>query len=108
MMVVETPGNAPQPPRKFNSGGGGSQEPKTPQRQYSFKEEQVVTIFHLLNKGNKLKLPEVKRPEEAGRTNDLIYCLYHRMVHHPTTRCYILKDKIQAMVDAGVLTLKSE
>ena len=30
------------------------------------------------------------------------------MVHHPTSRCFILKDKIQALVDAGVLTLKSE
>ena len=68
----------------------------------------MVTIFHLLNKGNKLKLPEIKHPEEASRTNDPNYYLYHRIVHHPTTRCYILKDKIQALVDAGVLTLKSE
>ena len=30
------------------------------------------------------------------------------MVHQPTSRCYILKDKIQALIDAGVLTLKSE
>jgi len=30
------------------------------------------------------------------------------MVHHPTSRCFALKDKIQALVDAGVLTLKSE
>jgi len=30
------------------------------------------------------------------------------MVHHPTGICFVLKDKIQALVDAGVLTLKSE
>jgi len=30
------------------------------------------------------------------------------MVHHPTNRCFVLKDKIQALMDAGVLTLKSE
>ena len=30
------------------------------------------------------------------------------MVHHPTSRCYALKDKIQALIEAGVLTLKSE
>ena len=30
------------------------------------------------------------------------------MVHHSVSRCYVLKDKIQALVDAGVLTLKSE
>jgi len=30
------------------------------------------------------------------------------MVHHPTCRYNILKDKIQALIEAGVLTLKSE
>ena len=30
------------------------------------------------------------------------------MVHHPTSRCFILKEKIQALVDDRVLTLKSE
>jgi len=30
------------------------------------------------------------------------------MVHHPTDKCFVLKDKIQALVNAGVLTLKSE
>ena len=30
------------------------------------------------------------------------------MVHHPTNKCFVLKDKIQALIDAGVLTLKSE
>jgi len=30
------------------------------------------------------------------------------MVHHPTDKCFILKDKIQVLVDVGVLTLKSE
>jgi len=30
------------------------------------------------------------------------------MVHHPTNKCFVFKDKIQALVDAGVLTLKSE
>ena len=43
-----------------------------------------------------------------GRTNDPKYCLYYRMIHHPTDKCYVLKDIIQALVDAGVLTLKME
>ena len=43
-----------------------------------------------------------------GRTNDPNFFLFHRMVHHPTDKCFVLKDKIQALVDAGVLTLKSE
>ena len=68
----------------------------------------MVTIFHLLIKSNRLKLPDVIKPEEAGRMNDSNYCLYHRMIHHPTSKCFVLKDRIQALVEAGVLTLKSE
>jgi len=30
------------------------------------------------------------------------------MVHHPTNKYFVLKDKIQALVDARVLTLKLE
>ena len=58
--------------------------------------------------GGKLKLPEIRRPNEVGRTNDPNNCLFHRMVHHPTNKCFVLKDKILALVDAGVLTLNSE
>jgi len=95
-----------QPKQKSNTNG--NQEFKFPPNVYSFKDEQVVTIFHLLHKGNKLKLPEVRWPNEVGRTNKPTYCLFHSVVHHPTSRCYVLKDKIQALVDAGVLTLKLE
>jgi len=74
---------------------GDSNKTSEYQRQYSFKYEHVVTLFHLLNKGKKLKLPQARRPDEVGRTNDPNYCLFHRMVHHPTCRCNVLKNKIQ-------------
>jgi len=104
-MAVELSGTD-QPRQKGNTNG--NQEIKFPPKMYSFKDEQVASIFHLLHKSNKLKLPEARRPNEVGRTNDPNYCLFHRMVHYPTSRCYVLKDKIQVLVDAGILTLKSE
>jgi len=55
-----------------------------------------------------MKLPDARRPNEIGRTNDPKYCLFHRMIHHPTDKCFVLKDRIQALIDSGVLTLKSE
>ena len=67
-----------------------------------------MTLFHLLNKDNMLKFPEVRHPDEVGQTYDPNYYLFHRIVHHPTCRCNILKDKIQALIEAGVLILKSE
>ena len=51
---------------------------------------------------------DARHPNEVGQTNDPNYCLFHRMVHHPTYKCFVLKDKIQVLVDAGVLTLKSK
>ena len=64
-----------------------------------------MIIFHLL-KNDKLMLLEVRRPDEVGCTNDPNNCLFHRIVHHPTCKCFALKDKIQILVDASVLTLK--
>ena len=86
----------------------GVSEIKEYQRQYFFKDEYMVTPFCLLNKGNKLKLPEARCPDEVGRTNVPNYYLFHRMVHYRTCRCNVLKDKIQALIETGVLTLKSE
>ena len=91
-MIVEL--SAESPPKQKGSGASNNQEFKLLPRQYFFKDEQVVTIFHLFDKGNKLKLPEVQRPKEIGRTNDPNYYLFHKMVHHPTSRCFVLKDKI--------------
>ena len=104
-MSVELSGDVQS---KAKKSGFNNQESKFPPKQYSFKDDQVVTIFHLLQKGNKLKLPDARRPNEIGRMNDPKYCLFHRMIHHPIDKCFVLKDRIQTLVDAGVLTLKSE
>ena len=103
-MTIELSGEAPQNQKRSNTN---NLEFKFPSRQYFFKDKPVVTIFHLQSKGNKLELPEDRRPDEVGCTNDPNYYLFHRMVHNPTNK-FFLKDKIQALIDAGVLILKSE
>jgi len=55
-MSVELSGETPPKTKKSSTG---NQEFKFPLKKYSFKDKQVVTIFHLLQKGGKLKLPEV-------------------------------------------------
>ena len=62
----------------------------------------------MLNKGGELKLPEPRNPEDVGKTDDPRYYLYHRALGHPTKSCWSLKDKLQALVDAGALRLKTE
>ena len=56
--------------------GGSSSQPRA-NKQYSFKDEHVDSLFKLLNKSNKLKLPEARRPKEVG--NPIV----------PTTACTI-------------------
>jgi len=44
----------------------------------------MVSLFKLRQKSNKLKLLEAKRPEEVEKIDDPSYCIYHRMLGHPT------------------------
>ena len=55
-MAIELLG-VTQPKQK--SSTNGNHEFKFSPKVYSFKDEHVVMIFHLLHKGNKLKLLEV-------------------------------------------------
>jgi len=72
------------------------------------KDEHVDSLFKLLNKSNRLKLSEAKRPEEVGKSDNPNYCLYHKMLGHPTKSCYVFKDILQALIDAKVLKLHPE
>lgn len=77
------------------------------QNQYSFKDEYTITIFNLLVKKNMLKLAKVKCFEEIGKIDDSNYCLYHRIINH-SIKNYILKGKIQVLVDANAVKLLPE
>ena len=67
----------PQPTR-----GGGSSNQSRANKQYSFKDAHVDSLFKLLNKSNRLKLPKARRSKEVGKTENPNYCLYHRMLGH--------------------------
>jgi len=95
-MAIELSGEAP--PKKKEQR----------QQQSGIQVSAKIIFFQRRTGGDYLSPTEVRQREEMGRTNDPSYCLFHIMVHHPTSRCFVLKDKIQALVDAGVLALKSE
>ena len=52
-----------------------------------------------------IKLPECKRPEEMGRTNDPKYCKYHWVVSHTVEKCFVLKDLILRLAREGKILL---
>ena len=93
----------PQPAR----GGSSSIQPRA-NKQYSFKDKHVDSLFKLLNNSNRLNLPKARRPEKVGKTDNPSYCLYHRILGHPTKSCYVFKDILQALNDAKALKLRPE
>jgi len=96
-------------PSKTQSVRGGMPPGQTrASKLYFFKDEHMIHLIKLLQKSNKLKLPKIRRPEEVGKTDDPSYCLYHRMLGHPTKNCYIFKDVLQALIGAEVLKLRPE
>ena len=93
----------PQPAR-----GGKSSNQARANWQYLFKDEHVISLFKLLQKSNRLKLPEIRRPEEVEKIDDPNCCLYNRMLEYLTKNCYIFKDVLQALINVVVLKLRPE
>ena len=50
--------------------GGGAHGQARASKAYIFKDEHVISLFKLLQKSNKLKLPEIRRPDEVGKLDD--------------------------------------
>ncbi|CAL8087432.1 unnamed protein product [Prunus armeniaca] len=74
---------------------------------YSFDDDNVEEIFDQLLVFNAITLPESKRLAEANKTNDPRYCRYHHLISHTLKDCYILKDKIQELLNNGGLEIDS-
>ncbi|XP_070020741.1 uncharacterized protein [Nicotiana sylvestris] len=52
------------------------------ENEYPFLDSDVPAIFEELLELNLIELPEMKRPNEAGKTNDPNYYQYHRLISH--------------------------
>ncbi|KAL0396150.1 UNVERIFIED_CONTAM: hypothetical protein Scaly_0063400 [Sesamum calycinum] len=50
----------------------------------------------------------MKRPKEAGKTDDLKYCKYHRLVGHPIHDCFIFKVKVMELARQGKISLEED
>lgn len=61
-------------------------------------------IFEFAKEKGLIKLPEPKRPNEVGKTDDPDYCCYHRMLGHPTEDCFLLKNVIEGLIKEGRLS----
>ena len=75
---------------------------------YAFKDSVAEPLLLSLLHRKLVRLPKPPRLEGMWKTEDPIYCAYHRMLDHPTTTCSILKDRIQDFVNEGTLRLRPD
>lgn len=75
------------------------------QRPSSFPRDKTRKIFEFAKEKGLIKLPEPKRPNEVGKTDDPDYCCYHRMLGHPTEDCFLLKNVIEGLIKEGRLNM---
>ncbi|OIS96953.1 hypothetical protein A4A49_50530 [Nicotiana attenuata] len=72
---------------------------------YPFPDSDVPTILDELLGKKVIDLLESKRPEEIGKVGDPKYCKFHRVISHPTEKCFVLKEKIMALVSEGKIII---
>jgi hypothetical protein len=57
---------------------------------------------------NHIKLPDPKRPDQVGMTNNPLYCLYHHYVGHVIEDCVAFKEWLQSTIDEKRLALQPD
>jgi len=78
------------------------------EKEYPFLDSDVSDIFDELLQLKLIELPEMKRPDEAGKVDDPNYCKYHRLVSHPLEKCFVFKDRVMRLVREKKIVLDDE
>ncbi|KAH0642361.1 hypothetical protein KY290_033954 [Solanum tuberosum] len=78
------------------------------EKEYPFLDSDVSDIFDELLELKFIELPEMKRPDEAGKADDPNYCKYHRLVSHPLEKYFVFKDRVIRLVKEKKIVLDDE
>jgi hypothetical protein len=68
----------------------------------------IKGFFNQVVKHNHIKLPDPKRPDQIGMTNNPLYCSYHRYVEHIIKDCVAFKEWLQKAIDEKRLALQPD
>ena len=78
------------------------------ENEYPCSELDVQKMLHKLLEKGLIELPESKRPEEVGRTDDPKYCEYHRIIGHPIEQCDAFRGQVLQLLKEGKITSDEE
>ena len=73
-----------------------------------YSESDALKILHNLLQKGLIELPESRRSEEIGRTNDPKYCKYHKIVSHPIEKCKAFRGQVLQLANERKITLDEE
>ncbi|KAK3043386.1 hypothetical protein RJ639_002688 [Escallonia herrerae] len=100
-----------QDKKKNQPRGRERQQPKfkeLEQKVYPFSDSKVPGILDFLLQHKLIDLPKMKRTEEVGQVNEPRYCKYHRLIRHPTEKCFTVKEVIMDLSKKGKIHLDDE
>jgi hypothetical protein len=63
----------------------------------------VEVLFTGLQGLNHIELPKPKRPEETSKSNEPIFCHFHRILGHTLKNFFVVKNIIQKFIDEGTI-----
>ncbi|MQL74957.1 hypothetical protein Taro_007320 [Colocasia esculenta] len=72
---------------------------------YSFTREHTKELLDICLQENLMTLPEPKRPEEAAMVDKPNYCPYHRVLGHTLENCYLFKNRVEKLIQAGIIDM---
>ncbi|XP_015170846.1 uncharacterized protein [Solanum tuberosum] len=78
------------------------------EKEYPFLDSDLSDIFDELLELKLIELPEITRPDEAGKADDPNYCKYHRLVSHHLEKCFVFKDRVMRLVREKKIVLDDE
>src|SRR6516165_6125698 len=96
----------PNPPRRQENHKSTLRELE--QKKYPFPDADVPDILDQLLQAKLIELPEPKRPNEKHRVEDPKFCKYHRIVSHPTDKCFVLKELIMRLKSQNKIVLDAD
>ncbi|KAH0636782.1 hypothetical protein KY285_036491 [Solanum tuberosum] len=91
---------------KFTIRVGNTQSAKA--NSFEGRTNQNLTLKEMQRKDYPFLDSDMKRPDEAGMSDDPKYCKYHRLVGHPIEKCFVFKDKIMDLAHERKIELKDE
>ncbi|KAM0848663.1 hypothetical protein ACQ4PT_054248 [Festuca glaucescens] len=74
-------------------------------KQYIFRRDLVKKFFNQLSQQGALNLPDPRRPDQMGMTDNPLFCPYHIYVGHVIEDCVSFKEWLQRAIDEKKLTL---